>query len=229
MSIVGTQTAKKRSDSRRPTRASGGTGRAGSGPGKCELQCPPETLVRGPARSLACAHKARRRAYGLAALPVGAPSDPFETAERITALKGAIREHCRLCMNGDRRLVRECTSDACALWVFRMGTAPRRSGSRVKAIRAFCLMCCGGPDVPERYREVEMCSAGRCPLGPWGTGRRLPECYLDRPGAESREPGTVRRAAGSSSCDTSRPSRELAQSAREPIGNSMEENGHDGT
>ena len=38
----------------------------------------------------------------MAALPAGTPTDPFETAERITTTKAAIREHCRLCMSGSR-------------------------------------------------------------------------------------------------------------------------------
>jgi len=174
-------------------RVSGQTNNIGPGSQKRELLGASDTLAR--------AREAKGRHYGLAALPTEAPTDPFGTAKRITTPKAAIAEHCRLCMNGDRRLVRECTSTACPLWVFRMGPAPSGSGSRVKEIRAFYLTCGGGPDVPERYREVKACSAGRCPLWPWRTGRRLPEYYLDRPGAESREPGTVRQAPGGGSCD----------------------------
>lgn len=84
----------------------------------------------------------------------------------------AIRAQCRECMGGDYALIRECPSDGregrhkCALWEFRLSRGNNAQGkSRLKAIRAFCLDCCGGHGAEVRDCGEKACSMHRFRMG----------------------------------------------------------------
>ena len=76
----------------------------------------------------------------------------------------AIRKNCLMCAESKKE-IRECAFDGdkkelCALWKFRMGPGGgKKPGSRVKAIRKYCLWCCCGS-----YKEVRLCVCVTCPL-----------------------------------------------------------------
>lgn len=44
------------------------------------------------------------------------------------------REFCLQCMNGDRNLIRTCTTIGCLVWPFRMGKNPNYSSNTVNNI-----------------------------------------------------------------------------------------------
>ena len=60
-------------------------------------------------------------------------------AKRLTAIK-AIRAFCVECTCGDPEWIRECPSNSCPLWVYRMGRNPNisqqtREKQRQRALR----------------------------------------------------------------------------------------------
>lgn len=100
-------------------------------------------------------------------------SRPPTSLKRLTPLQ-AIRAHCVRCMGDAPKLVAQCCAPKCHLFHMRKaaiaadGEAPRRGGREtnpVAAIRANCLECVGWLPV-----EVEICSAGTCPLIPYRMG-----------------------------------------------------------
>lgn len=83
----------------------------------------------------------------------------------------AIRARCLDCSE-NRKAVSECKArsvsfNACPLWQFRTGRKCGR-GSRLKAVRHYCLWCCNGS-----AHEVRLCpSVEWCRLWPYRFGRR---------------------------------------------------------
>lgn len=93
----------------------------------------------------------------------------------MTPLK-AIRQHCLLCMNGQRNLVRECHQTDCPAHPFRMGTKPYQGASPLKVIRALCLECQGGSVKEVRECDPNLLNGWVCPLHEFRfgkTGRKL--------------------------------------------------------
>jgi len=88
--------------------------------------------------------------------------------------KAAIRNKCLECQENKADVrncpfnPKNCISDGCPLWPFRLGRAPRGSGSRTKAIRAYCLWCANG-----QTAMVRECDTTACPLHSFRMGRRL--------------------------------------------------------
>ena len=81
-------------------------------------------------------------------------------------------------------------SDPCPLWPFRMGLSRKAGkGSRLKAIRRYCLWCCC-----ESRTEIRLCpSKDFCALWPYRFGRR-PKAE-DGNGREARADEALRCAA----------------------------------
>jgi hypothetical protein len=85
--------------------------------------------------------------------------------------QAAIRLRCLDCSE-TRTEIRECefrpgAFNACSLWQFRMGRNCGR-GSRLKAIRRYCLWCMAGSPV-----EVRACSGEKvCAMWPYRFGKR---------------------------------------------------------
>ena len=91
----------------------------------------------------------------------------------------AVRARCLECAEKPFRTVRmspqvatvkDCEHLDCGLYPFRMGHAPRGSGSRVKGIRHYCLWCCKG-----QASEVQQCPATGCPLWPLRVSKKRAE------------------------------------------------------
>ena len=86
--------------------------------------------------------------------------------------KAAIRDKCAECLPESRADVRRCpfgpeSHEPCPLYPFRLGRAPRGSGSRAKAIRAYCIWCMNGQNT-----LVRECDTDDCSLHPFRMGRR---------------------------------------------------------
>ena len=86
-----------------------------------------------------------------------------------TPLK-AIRAHCLLCMNGNHKFLRECSTPRCPTLPFRMGR--RVPGqSPLKAIRQLCLDCQGGSAKEVQECDPNLLSGERCPLYEYRLGK----------------------------------------------------------
>lgn len=99
-------------------------------------------------------------------------SADFEILGTITP-QGAIRKRCLGCVEGYKK-IETCDSGpemgegACPLWRFRMGSTRKAGrGSRLKAIRAYCLWCMNGST-----GEVRGCKDESCALRPFRFGKR---------------------------------------------------------
>ena len=86
----------------------------------------------------------------------------------------AIRLRCLHCVGGERNEVRDCTATPaqCHLWPYRLGHGCDRSRnprppSRIKAMRAECVLCMGG-----NIQDPKDCEATHCFLWPYRTGHR---------------------------------------------------------
>lgn len=75
--------------------------------------------------------------------------------------RSAIRERCLNCNAWSYADVKRCKSDDCPLHSYRLGGKPHSSASRAKAIREYCLSCCG------TVKEVRKCTCTTCPLYPY--------------------------------------------------------------
>lgn len=81
----------------------------------------------------------------------------------------AIRKEClHVCMNGRQpgnlreasRLVADCSSERCNLWVYRFGRGDDEADrTPLKSIRAFCTQCLGGS-----VYEPKSCTEAKCNL-----------------------------------------------------------------
>lgn len=89
------------------------------------------------------------------------------TAATLTTAK-AIRARCLDCAElsrprgaeeAQKSAVANCGYTSCDLYPFRLGRAPRGSGSRLSAIKRHCRWCCNG-----QLPEVGRCPAVDCPL-----------------------------------------------------------------
>jgi len=86
----------------------------------------------------------------------------IQTARLSTPLK-AIKRYCKQCGETSPRL---CTMSSCPLFPLRTGH--RSKGySPLKALRKFCLGCCG-----HSHKEVRLCPSADCPLFPFRFGKR---------------------------------------------------------
>lgn len=91
--------------------------------------------------------------------------------------KRAIQEHCRECVSGDLRHVRDCQGDTvqCPLFPVRL----RNGRIPVRFIRIYCLYCMGG----NRNLPSE-CSTYSCTLHPYRLGKS--PSHQNRPGPTSK-------------------------------------------
>lgn len=80
----------------------------------------------------------------------------------------SIRNRCLDCQDMRHKLVRNCPLTDCHLYTFRLGNAPRRSGSRMNAIRKHCVHDC----MNNQPGEVRLCPTKDCPLYPFRFGRK---------------------------------------------------------
>ena len=80
---------------------------------------------------------------------------------KLTPMR-AIKEHCRFCMGGLPKNIKECTATKCILYKYTKGRRPRGS-SPTKDMRRFCLECAGG------YIERRECT-GNIPFGGYPKG-----------------------------------------------------------
>lgn len=76
----------------------------------------------------------------------------------INRRKG-IRERCLNCTGWVPKEVKDCVSENCDLYPFRMGTGKQDAKKRNRAIRDYCLDCCEG----NQY-EVSNCPCTDCSL-----------------------------------------------------------------
>lgn len=94
--------------------------------------------------------------------------------KKITSLK-AIRLKCLDCSAGSYKEVRECpcyedngSIQKCPLYPYRLGKRPKEkvNSTPIKAIRKYCLWCCGGS-----RKEVRECPVFDCPLWKFRFGK----------------------------------------------------------
>jgi hypothetical protein len=121
------------------------------------------------------------------------PDDDDFIKTRGTPKPGeATRANCLVCCNGSAHEVRYCSSKHCPLWLFRLGTNPtadmlaeashlrmyplesettvgdfhENGGTRVKAIKRYCLDCSGNSRA-----DVRKCQRVACELYPFRLGK----------------------------------------------------------
>ena len=87
---------------------------------------------------------------------------------KLTPLR-AIRKRCYGCGEGTAKTIRDCEFPNCALYPLRFGKRVQGIKS-AKAIREYCLWCCGNPN------EVRLCvndgkQSTLCPLYPYRFGK----------------------------------------------------------
>jgi hypothetical protein len=82
---------------------------------------------------------------------------------KLTPLR-AIRSKCIDCSGHELNEVRNCQADDCPLFSLRMGRGNRKT---FRAIRSYCLWCCGQRD------EVRQCPSVKCSLWEFRFGKRL--------------------------------------------------------
>jgi len=110
-------------------------------------------------------------AVAVSANPIAAIEKP-PVAARFQTPQRAIRARCLDCRES-RTEVENCEFgpgrvNACPLHQFRVASGKRAgSGSRLKAIRAYCLWCCCGS-----CAEVTACGTHECSLHPYRYGKR---------------------------------------------------------
>ena len=97
------------------------------------------------------------------------------SSKRKPGHKSAIRDRCLDCCPESKADIKRCpfapkSSNPCPLWHFRLGRAPRGSGSRAKAIRAYCIWCMNG-----QAALVRKCETVTCQLWQFRMGRKLQE------------------------------------------------------
>ncbi|MFO7817938.1 MAG: hypothetical protein ACQES5_02370 [Thermodesulfobacteriota bacterium] len=76
----------------------------------------------------------------------------------------AIRWHCRLCMNGSRKMIAECSDRNCLLYPFR-NEIIQGEKDLFRVINAYCACCAGGENLI-RECDGKFLSGKRCPLWP---------------------------------------------------------------
>ena len=124
----------------------------------------------------------RRERYESGERPL-APSATSAPREGVTGHRFSLRDLRRRCIDcvGSTQKATRCDHTDCALWDYHNGHRPKgykATHTPMKALRAYCLWCCG--DSP---KEVRLCPCASCPLWPWRMGRATGEARPDGGGA----------------------------------------------
>jgi hypothetical protein len=109
-------------------------------------------------------------------LPFGDTDLPGHFSREPLPLSKIVRIRCLDCHNGGWKAVRDCPSIDCNLCTFRLGRAKRGSGSRLKAIRRYCVHDC----MNHQTREVRLCPTPWCWMYPYRLGRKIHPGRLER-------------------------------------------------
>jgi hypothetical protein len=109
-------------------------------------------------------------------LPFGKTDLPGHFSREPVPAPKAVRIRCLDCHNGGWKMVRDCPSTDCNLGTFRLGRAKRGSGSRLKAIRRYCVHDC----MNHQTTEVRFCPTPWCWLYSYRLGRKIYPGRLER-------------------------------------------------
>lgn len=77
----------------------------------------------------------------------------------------SVRQYCLWCCNGSTKAIKECPSNSCVLYPFRMGKKTIK-GSVIKKIKQRCLDC-----GEKTAQSVRICAFDSCPLFPYRNGK----------------------------------------------------------